>query len=53
MGEKIWYNKHRNCVYYTLREDFESACKIFLTMFGNALAQLYQIPSELWYNNYN
>ena len=45
----LWYNK-RKSVYYTPPAGNLSRVRIFLTLFGNAHAQLYQNPSDLWYN---
>ena len=46
----VWYNK-RKSVYYTPPARNLSRVRIFLTLFGNAHAQLYQNPSDSWYNN--
>ena len=46
----MWYNK-RKSVYYTPPARNLSRVRIFLTLFGNAHAQLYQNPSDLWDNN--
>ena len=48
----VWYNK-RKSVYYTPPARNLSRVRIFLTLFGNAHAQLYQNPSDLWYNIYS